>query len=127
MREAWDLTLHLPIPAIVLGVSGTAQLIRIMRSNLLDELRKPYVMTARARGLPEHRVILRYPVRVALNRRSDVDALRFLAAVPRGIGDASAAFSQSASAKTMLGDFPPSSSETRVRLRLASSMMRRGI
>lgn len=65
--RVWDLTLHLPIPAIVLGISGTAQLIRIMRSNLLDELRKPYVMTARARGLPEHRVILRYPVRVALN------------------------------------------------------------
>src|SRR5882724_5507094 len=53
--------------AIVLGVAGTAQLMRIMRSNLLDELRKPYVMTARARGLPEHRVILKYPVRVALN------------------------------------------------------------
>jgi peptide/nickel transport system permease protein len=65
--RVWDLTLHLPIPAIVLGVSGTAQLIRIMRSNLLDELRKPYVMTARARGLSETRVILKYPVRVALN------------------------------------------------------------
>ena len=65
--RVWDLTLHLPIPAIVLGISGTAQLIRIMRSNLLDELRKPYVMTARARGLPEYRVILKYPVRVALN------------------------------------------------------------
>ena len=67
MAKAWDLTKHLPIPAIVLGVAGTAQLIRIMRSNLLDELRKPYVMTARARGLPEYRVVLRYPVRVALN------------------------------------------------------------
>jgi peptide/nickel transport system permease protein len=65
--RAWDLVKHLPIPAIVLGVSGTAQLIRIMRSNLLDELRKPYVTTARARGLPEYRVIMRYPVRVALN------------------------------------------------------------
>ena len=65
--KIWDLIAHLPIPAIVLGVSGTAQLIRIMRSNLLDELRKPYVMTARARGLSEHRVILKYPVRVALN------------------------------------------------------------
>jgi hypothetical protein len=51
----------------VLGVAGTAQLIRIMRSNLLDELRKPYVMTARARGLSEYRVVMRYPVRVALN------------------------------------------------------------
>lgn len=65
--RVWDLIKHLPIPAVVLGVAGTAQLIRIMRSNLLDELRKPYVMTARARGLPELRVILRYPVRVALN------------------------------------------------------------
>jgi peptide/nickel transport system permease protein len=65
--RVWDLVKHLPIPAVVLGVAGTAQLIRIMRSNLLDELRKPYVMTARARGLPEMRVILRYPVRVALN------------------------------------------------------------
>ncbi len=67
MDKVWDLVKHLPIPAIVLGVAGTAQMIRIMRSNLLDELRKPYVMTARARGLTETRVILRYPVRVALN------------------------------------------------------------
>ena len=65
--KVWDLIKHLPIPAIVLGVAGTAQLIRIMRSNLLDELRKPYVMTARARGLSEYRVVMRYPVRVALN------------------------------------------------------------
>jgi len=65
--KTWDLIKHLPVPAIVLGVAGTAQLIRIMRSNLLDELRKPYVMTARARGLPEYRVVMRYPVRVALN------------------------------------------------------------
>ena len=67
LAKVWDLTKHLPIPAIVLGVAGTAQLIRIMRSNLLDELRKPYVMTARARGLSEYRTIMRYPVRVALN------------------------------------------------------------
>lgn len=62
-----DMLNHLPIPAVVLGLSGTAQMIRIMRSNLLDELRKPYVMTARARGLSELRVIMKYPVRVALN------------------------------------------------------------
>jgi peptide/nickel transport system permease protein len=62
-----DLLKHLPIVAIILGIGGTAQLIRIMRSNLLDELRKPYVMTARARGLSETRVIMKYPVRVALN------------------------------------------------------------
>jgi peptide/nickel transport system permease protein len=65
--RAWDLAKHLPVPALILGLAGTAQLIRIMRANLLDELRKPYVMTARARGLPEWRVILKYPVRVALN------------------------------------------------------------
>jgi peptide/nickel transport system permease protein len=65
--KTWDLVKHLPLPALILGLAGTAQLIRIMRANLLDELRKPYVMTARARGLSEPRVILKYPVRVALN------------------------------------------------------------
>jgi len=67
LAKAWDLTLHLPLPALILGFAGTAQLIRILRANLLDELRKPYVVTARARGLSERRVILKYPVRVALN------------------------------------------------------------
>jgi peptide/nickel transport system permease protein len=65
--KVWDLCKHLPLPAVILGLAGTAQLVRIMRANLLDELRKPYVVTARARGLPERRVILKYPVRVALN------------------------------------------------------------
>ena len=65
--KIWDLCKHLPLPAVILGLAGTAQLVRIMRANLLDELRKPYVVTARARGLPEWRVILKYPVRVALN------------------------------------------------------------
>jgi peptide/nickel transport system permease protein len=63
----WDLMYHLPLPAAVLAIAGTAQLIRIMRANLLDELRKPYVVTARAKGLSERRVILKYPVRAALN------------------------------------------------------------
>jgi peptide/nickel transport system permease protein len=67
LAKAWDLAKHLPLPALILGLAGTAQLIRIMRANLLDELRRPYVVTARARGLPERRVILKYPVRVALN------------------------------------------------------------
>lgn len=67
MAKVWDLMKHLPLPAVILGLAGTAQLVRIMRANLLDELRKPYVVTARARGLPESRVILKYPVRVALN------------------------------------------------------------
>ena len=65
--KVWDLVKHLPLPAAVLALGGTAQLIRIMRANLLDELRRPYVVTARARGLSELRVILKYPVRVALN------------------------------------------------------------
>jgi peptide/nickel transport system permease protein len=65
--RAWDLAKHLPLPALILALAGTAQLIRIMRANLLDELRRPYVVTARAKGLSELRVILKYPVRAALN------------------------------------------------------------
>jgi peptide/nickel transport system permease protein len=67
LGKAWDLMKHMLLPAFILGLSGTAQLIRIMRANLLDELGKPYVMTARARGLSEARVVVKYPVRVALN------------------------------------------------------------
>ena len=67
LGKMWDLLKHLPIPALILGLAGTAQQIRIMRANLLDELRKPYVVTARAKGLTELKVILKYPVRVALN------------------------------------------------------------
>ena len=67
MGKVLDLLWHLPIPALVLGTAGMAQAIRIMRANLLDEIRKPYVVTARAKGLSETRAILRYPVRVALN------------------------------------------------------------
>jgi peptide/nickel transport system permease protein len=62
-----DLFKHIWIPVIVLGLSGTASLIRIMRANLLDELNKPYVTTARAKGQAETTLLLRYPVRAALN------------------------------------------------------------
>ncbi len=62
-----DLLKHLWIPMVIIGFSHTAGLIRIMRANLLDELHKPYVVTARAKGLPERRLLLKYPVRVALN------------------------------------------------------------
>ncbi|MBN1370548.1 MAG: ABC transporter permease [Anaerolineaceae bacterium] len=62
-----DLLAHLWLPALILGLSGTAELIRILRANLLDELRRPYVITARAKGLPEWKAILKYPVRLALN------------------------------------------------------------
>src|SRR3984893_7459437 len=54
--KLWDLMKHLPLPALVLAVAGTAQLIRIMRANLLDELGKPYVVTAPANGLTDSRV-----------------------------------------------------------------------
>jgi peptide/nickel transport system permease protein len=67
LGRVWNLLKHLWIPALVLGTSGTAGLIRIMRNNLLDELRKPYVVTARAKGMPEWKLVLKYPVRVALN------------------------------------------------------------
>ena len=62
-----DLVEHMIIPAVVLGTSGTASLIRVMRNNLLDELRKPYVTTARAKGMTGWKVVLKYPVRVAVN------------------------------------------------------------
>jgi len=62
-----DLARHIWLPAVVLGVAGTARLTRIMRANLLDELNKPYVMTARAKGMREWRLVLRYPVRLAFN------------------------------------------------------------
>lgn len=67
MAKVADMIQHLWIPMIILGMEGTAGLIRTMRANLLDELHKPYVNSARARGLPEWRLILEYPVRVALN------------------------------------------------------------
>jgi peptide/nickel transport system permease protein len=67
LTKVVDLLKHLIVPGIVLGLAGTAQLIRIMRANLLDELGKPYVMAARAKGLTERRAVLKYPVRVALN------------------------------------------------------------
>jgi peptide/nickel transport system permease protein len=62
-----DLMAHLWIPVIILAVSGTASLVRVMRANLLDELHKPYVTTARAKGLSEFRLLIKYPVRLAMN------------------------------------------------------------
>lgn len=62
-----DLISHLWIPVIILAVSGTASLIRIMRANMLDEINKPYVVTARAKGLSEFQLLMKYPVRIALN------------------------------------------------------------
>jgi ABC-type dipeptide/oligopeptide/nickel transport system permease component len=62
-----DLLKHLWIPVIVLGVGGTAAMIRVMRANLLDELKKPYVITAMAKGVRPMKLLLKYPVRLALN------------------------------------------------------------
>jgi peptide/nickel transport system permease protein len=73
LRAPWslakvaDLLKHLPIPIIVVGTAGTAGLIRVMRGCLLDELKKQYTITARAKGLREGRLLLKYPVRVAVN------------------------------------------------------------
>lgn len=61
-----DLLLHLPVPLLVIGLGGTAHLIRTMRATLLDELRRPYVQTARAKGVEEWELLRTYPVRVAL-------------------------------------------------------------
>lgn len=62
-----DMLSHLWIPMIVLGTAGTAGLIRTLRANLLDELSQPYVTTARTKGLPERWLIIKYPLRHALN------------------------------------------------------------
>lgn len=62
-----DMLKHLPIPVIVIGTPGAAALIRTMRGCLLDELRKQYVITARAKGLEERTLLFKYPVRVAIN------------------------------------------------------------
>ena len=73
INEPWswarlqDLLEHLWIAAFVVGTAGTAALIRVMRANLLDELNKPYVITARAKGMKEWKMVMKYPVRVALN------------------------------------------------------------
>jgi peptide/nickel transport system permease protein len=67
LAKALDLLQHLILPAFILALAGTAQLIRLLRANLLDELRQPYVITARAKGLTAPRVLLKYPVRAALN------------------------------------------------------------
>jgi peptide/nickel transport system permease protein len=62
-----NLLSHIWLPMVVIGIAGTARLTRIMRANLLDELNKPYVVTARAKGLSEWRLVLKYPMRLALN------------------------------------------------------------
>ncbi len=67
LAKIGDLLLHLPIPIIVIGTSGTAGMIRVLRGTLLDELNKQYVITARSKGVGEVKLLFKYPVRVALN------------------------------------------------------------
>jgi ABC-type dipeptide/oligopeptide/nickel transport system permease component len=62
-----DLFKHIWVPVVVLGVGGTGWMIRVMRANMLDELRKPYVVTARAKGVRPIRLLFKYPVRIAIN------------------------------------------------------------
>lgn len=71
--KPWDtekiasLMAHMVVPVVVIGTSGTAAMIRRLRANLLDELQKQYVTTARAKGLPPLRLLVKYPIRMALN------------------------------------------------------------
>ncbi|MAU12179.1 MAG: ABC transporter permease [Anaerolineaceae bacterium] len=67
LAKVADLFSHMWIPMVVLGTAGTASLIRTLRANLLDELRRPYVTTARTKGLPEYWLLIKYPLRHALN------------------------------------------------------------
>lgn len=67
LAKIWSVLGHLIVPTIVIGTAGTAGMIRRLRANLLDELHKQYVATARAKGLSENRLLIRYPLRMALN------------------------------------------------------------
>jgi peptide/nickel transport system permease protein len=67
MDKVLDLLKHLIIPVIVIGVAHTADLIRVMRGQMLDEMNKPYVITARAKGLSTMKILFKYPTRAALN------------------------------------------------------------
>lgn len=67
LLKVWDLLQHTWVAVAIIAFNAAAGLIRILRANLLDEMRRPYVITARAKGLPEWRVILKYPLRLALN------------------------------------------------------------
>ncbi len=66
-RKVVSLVSHLVVPTLVIGLSGTAAMIRRMRANLLDELAKPYYVTAKAKGLTRSRALLKYPFRMSLN------------------------------------------------------------
>ena len=67
LAKVVDLLKHLPIPLVVIGTAGTAWTIRVMRGCLLDELKKQYVITARSKGLNERSLLIKYPIRIAIN------------------------------------------------------------
>jgi peptide/nickel transport system permease protein len=67
MAKIGDMLRHIWVPVLIIGIAGTAGLIRVMRATLLDELRKQYVVTARAKGLSEGRLLIKYPVRISIN------------------------------------------------------------
>ena len=67
LEKARSILSHLWIPVLIVGTAGTAGMIRRLRANLLDELQKPYVVTARAKGLAPTRALIKYPLRMALN------------------------------------------------------------
>ena len=67
LGKAMSVFAHLWVPVIAIGTAGTAAMIRRLRANLLDELRKHYVTTARAKGMGEQRLLIKYPLRMALN------------------------------------------------------------
>ncbi len=67
MAKFLDLLKHLPLPILISGFGGAAGLTRVMRGSMLDEINRQYVVTARAKGLSERSVIMKYPVRIALN------------------------------------------------------------
>jgi peptide/nickel transport system permease protein len=67
LAKVGNMLSHIWVPILVIGTAGTAGIIRVMRGCLLDELRKQYVITSRAKGLAETRLLFKYPVRVAVN------------------------------------------------------------
>ena len=67
LDKACSVAAHLWVPVVVIRTSGTAGMIRRLRANLLDELQKQYVVTGRAKGLPPGKLLIKYPLRMALN------------------------------------------------------------
>lgn len=67
LARVGDFLSHLWIPMVVVGLGGTASTMRILRANLLDELNKPYVVTARAKGVKPIKLLIKYPLRIAIN------------------------------------------------------------